>query len=356
MSNPLIVPVIMSGGAGTRLWPLSRREKPKQMHPIFGSRSLLQETALRVPTDAGFAPPIVVCAAAHRDAVAEQLSEIGLEPTQIIGEPMARNTAPCAAIAAHAVKQQFGPDALILLLAADHYFTNPIAFRAAVRQGSNIASAGKILTFGPKPTRPETGYGYLQIGPQIEDGIFQVGQFVEKPDLETAKKWVQDERYLWNAGMFLFRAEPMINETMAHRPAIAKAAKAAWQQADHDGNFTLLNASAFAGCPSESVDTAVMENTSFAAVIPLDAGWSDVGSWTAIHELSTQDDHGNALDGAVTSIDNENCLFRADGIRVAALGLQGLAVIASPDAVLVLPLSEAQRVKELVTQIPEDEL
>ncbi len=356
MSNPLIVPVIMSGGAGTRLWPLSRKAKPKQMHPIFGSHSLLQETALRVPIDAGFAPPIVVCAAAHRDAVAEQLSQIGIEPTQIIGEPMARNTAPCAAVAAHAVKQQFGPDALVLLLAADHYFTNPIAFRAAVRQGAKTASTGKILTFGPKPTRPETGYGYLRLGPQIEDGIFEVGQFVEKPNLATAEKWVQDERYLWNAGIFLFRADIMINETMAHRPAIAKAAETAWQQAHHDGNFSLLDADNFALAPSEAVDTAVMENTGFAAVIPLDAGWSDVGSWTAIHELSTQDEHGNALDGAVTSIDNENCLFRADGIRVAALGLQGLAVIASPDAVLVMPISDAQRVKELVAKIPKEEL
>jgi mannose-1-phosphate guanylyltransferase/mannose-6-phosphate isomerase len=356
MTDPVIVPVIMSGGAGTRLWPLSRKGKPKQLHAIFGSKTLLQETALRVPVDAGFADPIVVCAESHIAEVTRQLTEIGSKPAQIIAEPVARNTAPCAMTAALAVAEHFGKDALVLLLAADHLVSNPVSFRQTVKQGVQATLDGKILTFGPKPTRPETGYGYLLSGQDLGDGVHELRKFVEKPNLKTAKAWVKDGRYLWNAGMFLFRADIMQQEMQTQRPEIAKATRLAWERASDKPDCTVLDYEAFANCPSESVDNAVMEHTEKGAVIALDAGWSDVGSWAAIHELSDQDEYGNACQGNVVSLDNENCLLRSDDIHIAATGLQNLAIIAQGNSVLILPLQESQKVKDIVALIPKDNL
>ncbi|MBL4618116.1 MAG: mannose-1-phosphate guanylyltransferase/mannose-6-phosphate isomerase [Robiginitomaculum sp.] len=355
MNKPIIVPVIMSGGAGTRLWPMSRQAMPKQLHAVFGQNTLLQETAIRVPTDAGFTNPIVICAAAHTEQVQQQLSAISVNPAQLITEPCPRNTAPCAAIAAMAVKKQFGADTLVLLLAADHVIADPVEFRSIVHKAAETAANGHIVTFGPKPTSPETGYGYLLAGNNIADQVCQLDKFVEKPDIETAKNYLQDGRYLWNSGMFLFKAQTMLDEIFNHRPKIHKAATTAWNQSRIVDNHLLLDETAFAACPSESVDNAVMENTNLGAVIALDAGWSDIGSWAAIHELSQQDERKNAGFGSVIHIDTENCLFRSDGIRIAAIGVSNLAVIATKNAVLILPLDQAQKVKDLVEQLPKDE-
>jgi len=356
MSKPIIVPVIMSGGAGTRLWPLSRKNKPKQMHAIFDRHTLLQETAMRVPVDTGFTAPIVVCAQAHAEAVSEQLTSVGIPPAMVICEPIPRNTAPCAMIAALAVAEKFGPDALILLLAADHLISDPVKFRSVVKQGTKAAVQGSIVTFGPKPTRPETGYGYLRAGNIITEDVYALDEFVEKPDLDTAKSYLKDGRFLWNAGMFLYRADTMILETKTHRPQIAHCMKGAWEQAIVHSGHTILAQESFAASPSESVDNAIMENTDLGAVIALDAGWSDVGSWAAIHELSQHDEQGNAIQGPVVSLDNQDCLLRSDGIQISAAGLEGLAIIATANSVLILPLEQSQRVKDIVAQLPEGEL
>ncbi|VAV97408.1 Mannose-1-phosphate guanylyltransferase / Mannose-6-phosphate isomerase [hydrothermal vent metagenome] len=356
MSKPIIVPVIMSGGAGTRLWPLSRQAAPKQMHAIFGARTLLQETIARVPTDTGFAPPMVVCAQPHIGQVQQQLADIGVQPSQIIAEPMPRNTAPCAMIAALAVAEKFGDEALVLLLAADHFIADPMAFRRAVHLGASTASNGHILTFGPQPTRPETGYGYLLAGKTVADGVFELDSFVEKPDLQTAKNWLKDGRYLWNSGMFLFPAKLMQEQINRHRPAIAKASQQAWKHASRQADNLILDAAAFAQCPAESVDNAVMENTQHGAVIPLDAGWSDVGSWLAIYELAQKDEAGNASTGEVVHLDAKNCLFHANGIRIAAVGVTDLAIVTTKNAVLVLPLDQAQKTKDIVALLDENEL
>ncbi len=357
MSNPIIVPVIMSGGAGTRLWPLSCRAKPKQLHDMFGEHTLLQETVLRVPDDAGFTAPIIICAQAHIGEISKQMQQIGVNPAQIIAEPMARNTAPCALIAAYAVAKEFGEDALVLLLAADHFIVNARAFRQTIRQGAPAAADGKILTFGPKPTRPETGYGYLLSGAKMDqEGVYRLDKFVEKPDLETAKAWVRDGRYLWNSGMFLFRAGVMQDEMKIHRAKIAQAAEQAWAKAIKTDDHILLDPDAFAACPPESVDHAVMEHTDKGAVIALDAGWSDVGSWQAIYELSAHDENGNACQGSVVALDSKNCLLRSDGIQIATAGIKDMAVIAIGNSVLVLPLCDAQKVKEIVGALPKEAL
>jgi len=355
MSKPIIVPVIMSGGAGTRLWPMSRQASPKQLHAIFGQNTLLQETAIRVPKDAGFTSPIVICAAAHTSQVQQQLSAIGVEPAQIIAEPCPRNTAPCAAIAAMAVKKEFGAKAIVLLLAADHIIADPTRFRETVRQAANTAADGRIITFGPKPTSPETGYGYLLAGSKIHGQVCELEEFVEKPDLKTANNYLQDGRYLWNSGMFLFTAQTMLDEISDHRPKIHQATTKAWDKSHSTDNCLLLDETAFAACPSESIDNAVMENTDLGAVIALDAGWSDIGSWEAIHQLSPKDEQNNAATGAVIHLDTDNCLFRSDGIRIAAIGVSNLVVIATKDAVLILPLDQSQKVKDIVEQLPKDE-
>lgn len=355
MSKPVIVPVIMSGGAGTRLWPMSRQAAPKQLHAVFGQNTLLQETAIRVPTDAGFTNPIVICAAAHTSQVQQQLSAIGVTTAQIIAEPCPKNTAPCAAIAAMAVKKKFGADALVLLLAADHIIADPVKFRSTVHNAAKTAIDGRIVTFGPKPTSPETGYGYLLAGSNITDQVCKLDKFVEKPDIKTAKSYLQDGRYLWNSGMFLFKAQTMLDEVCNHRPRIHQATTDAWNQSRIIDGYLLLDETAFAACLSESIDNAVMENTNLGAVIALDAGWSDIGSWTAIYELSQKDGQNNASTGSVIHLDTDNCLFRSDGIRIAAIGVSNLAVIATKDAVLILPLDQSQKVKDIVEQLPKDE-
>jgi len=354
MSKPLIIPVIMSGGSGTRLWPLSNEKQPKQMHALFTERTLLQETIARVPVDCGFNAPIIICSSQHCDEVKQQLSAIGVQPLVIIGEPTARNTAPCAYIAARAVSEHFGEDALILLLAADHFIADPVSFRQSVHQGAVAATDGNILTFGPKPTRPETGYGYVLAGAEIKHGVHKLQKFVEKPDIKTAKSYFKDGRYLWNSGMFLFPAKLMQNEIRKHRPKIALAANQAYEHSLVSDAKMLLDPKFFATCPSESIDTAVMENTDIGAIIPLDAGWSDIGSWETIYELSQKDTIGNAITGPIIPIETENCLIRSDGIRIGTVGIKDLAIIANGKEILITALAQSQKVRDVVATMGEN--
>ncbi len=357
-ADPIIVPVIMSGGAGTRLWPLSTRKRPKQLHALTGALTLLQQTVLRCPQSRGFAAPVLVCAARHADEVQRQCEAVNTVPAAVITEPCPRNTAPCAVTAALFVRDAYGEDAQVLLLAADHFVGDTDAFIAAVTAGAQAAASGHIVTFGAKPTGPAIGYGYIRKGKALDGAAFQVNSFVEKPDLETARDYLQSGDYLWNAGIFLFCAGVMLEEMTTHRPDILDATLKAWEGRQSDGLCTHLPAPAFSACPSESVDYAVMENTKRAAVVPLDAGWSDVGAWPAIYDLGTKDEAGNASHGRVVMKQTNDCLLYAggDGPMIATLGVENLTVISTKNAVLIAPLDRADNIKTLIAELDEDDL
>ena len=353
MAEPVIVPVIMSGGAGTRLWPLSTRAMPKQFHALAGAQTLLQQTVLRCPQTRGFAAPLVVCARRHAKLVRQQCLAVNTVPDLIITEPCPRNTAPCAVTAALAVRARHGDAAQVLLLAADHHVGDADAFVAAVKAGAAAAQAGHIVTFGAQPDHPATGYGYVQRGKPLDGKAFAVRAFAEKPDAETARAYLKTGDHVWNAGLFLFRADTMLDEMQQYRPDILKAASAAWAKAQQDEGLVHLDEAAFAACPSESVDYAVMEHTKRAAMVPLDAGWSDVGAWPAIYQLAGKDQHGNACHGRVLALESGNSLLHSEGPLIAALGVEGLAVVASSKAVLVAPLERAADIKALVEKLED---
>lgn len=341
MERP-IQPVIMSGGAGTRLWPMSRQQRPKQFLPLTGERSLFQETALRF-SGAGFLPPVIIGGAAHRTLIEAQLAAIDIVPASILLEPMPRNTAAVAAVAS-AWGQQAADDRLLLLTPADHHVADADTFRAAVRRGAVAASKGAIVTFGVKPTEPHTGFGYVETGAAVADGVFEVSAFREKPDRPTAERYVAGGRHFWNAGVFLFSPSALDGELHAHAPAIRTAAARALAAASSSGPALALDAEAFAQCPSDSIDYAVMEKTSRAAVVaPVDAGWSDIGSWTALEAL--------AGDARIAAIDCGANIIRTDGPYVAALGVEDLIIVATGDAVLVAPKNRAQDVKKIIDDL-----
>ncbi|APP01294.1 mannose-1-phosphate guanylyltransferase/mannose-6-phosphate isomerase [Xanthomonas perforans] len=341
-----VLPIILSGGSGTRLWPLSRESYPKQFLPLVGDKSMLQSTWLRAAPVAGHAP-IVVANEEHRFMAAEQLQQLGVKPSAILLEPKGRNTAPAIAVAALEATRD-GADPLLLVLPSDHVIQNEAAFQAAVTLAATAAEQGKLVTFGIKPTAPETGYGYIKAG--AGTGASAVERFVEKPDLATAQSYLASGEYYWNSGMFLFRASRYLEELRKFHPAIADACQKAWENGKRDADFTRLDKDAFAASPSDSIDYAVMEKTADAVVVPLDAGWNDVGSWSSLLDVSSQDAQGNAHHGDVIQLDCQNTY--AYGSRlIAMVGLEDVVVVETPDAVLVGHRDRIQEVKDVVSQI-----
>ncbi len=349
-----MIPVILCGGTGSRLWPLSREAYPKQFLPLTGSDTMLQATALRLDGLEGVQAPILVCNEEHRFAAAEQLQEIGRAAQSILLEPCARNTAPAIALAALAALEA-SEDPLLLVLPADHAVADIAAFQAAATAASELAGQGNLVTFGIVPSRAETGYGYIRRGEAIGEGAWKVAEFVEKPDAAIAEQYLAGGDYAWNSGIFLFRASRYIEELGQHRPDILEACRAAFAGAARDLDFTRLDAGAFAACPAESVDYAVMENTESAAVVPMDAGWSDVGSWSALWDLAEKDDNDNLLRGDVLAEDSAGCLVRADSRLVGLLGVRDLVVVDTDDAVLIADKERVQEVKKLVQSLKHSE-
>ena len=339
-------PVLLSGGSGTRLWPLSREAYPKQFLPLAGDATMLQATWQRVAAIAD-AAPIVVAGEDHRFLVAEQLRQIGAPTPAIVLEPLGRNTAP--AIAAAALQALAGgDDPLLLVLPSDHVVRDGEAFRAAVRQAMPAAEVGALVTFGIVPNAPETGFGYIQAAP--DDGVRKVLRFVEKPDAATAQRYLDDGGYYWNSGMFLLRASRYLDELQRFRPDIVAAVRASFDAAARDGDFIRLDKAAFVACPSDSIDYAVMEKTDAACVLPVDIGWNDVGSWSALWEVSEQDADGNAHHGDVVSIDSRNSYAYARRL-VALVGVDDLVVVETDDAVLVARKDRVQQVKDVVARL-----
>lgn len=347
-----IYPVILSGGSGTRLWPQSRTSYPKQFLPLVSDTSLLQETARRVSDAALFAPPLMVCNEEHRFLVAEQLREIGVEPSHIVLEPVARNTAPAVAAAATILAAE-DPNALMLVLPSDHMIEDTVMFRAAIKTAADAAEDGALVTFGIKPTRAETGYGYISGGDRLgtREGCLQVDSFVEKPDRATAEEYLAKGTYYWNSGMFLFAAKTFLDECDAFEPEIRKGAAAAVETAETDLDFLRLATAPFSATPSKSIDYAVMEHTTHAAVVPADIGWNDVGSWASLWEIGEKDGAGNVIKGDALAIETKNSYVASDGPLVTVLGVEDLTVVATMDAVLVLPLDRTQDVKTIIDRL-----
>jgi len=342
MTDPIITPVILTGGSGTRLWPMSRSARPKQFLKLTGDTTLLEQTIARV-TGTGFSEPLLVGGAAQEDV----LQLLAGSDAAIILEPEARNTAPAIALAALVLP----PDTPMLVMPSDHVIADVAAFEAAVTQAAALAAQGWLVTFGITPTGPETGYGYIQQGEALDAGGFRAARFVEKPDRETAQGFLSDGGYHWNGGIFLFTAGRYLEELENHAPEIVAAARAAFDAGHRDGAVHRPEASAFADAPSTSIDYAVMEKAQQVAVVPVSMGWSDVGSWDALHEITAKDEGGNALSGDVLAIDTANNLIRSDGPKVTAIGVEDLIIVATKDAVLVMPRGESQRVKEIVDRL-----
>jgi mannose-1-phosphate guanylyltransferase/mannose-6-phosphate isomerase len=348
--HSLIVPVIMCGGSGTRLWPVSRESMPKQFVPLVGQESTFQQVLRRVTEPTLFARPIVITNTDFRFVVAEQLRACGVE-ADIVLEPMRRDSGPAVAVSALLAAER-DRQAVVLVLAADHVIRNSDEFLAACRQGAAVAAEGRIVTFGIRPTHAATNYGYIRPGAKLNGGMaLAVDAFVEKPDAATAADYVADH-YLWNSGNFLFDARTMAGEIERLEPDMAEAAKAAVSGLTRDLDFLRLAAEPFARAPKKSIDYAVMERTRLAAVLPVDLGWSDVGSWNAVWDVLPRDADGNATDGAVVMLDSHNSLVRSDdSVLTTVVGLDDIVVIASADAVLVAARSEAEKVKTLVEML-----
>ena len=344
-------PVILSGGVGSRLWPLSRSLFPKQLLALAGDNSLIQDTARRAKGPA-FAKPLIVCNVEHRFLIAEQMRAAGIVPEAILLEPLGRNTAPAAAVAALMLAEK-DPDAILLLMPADHVVRDLEAFARAVDSAAAAAARGYIVTFGIAPKGPETGYGYIQRGQALDENApaFAVRRFVEKPDLATATGYIEAGDYYWNSGMFAFQASRFLAELERLEPEMLAQCRAALSAGKQDLDFFRLDATAFAACKSISIDYAVMEHTQMAVIVPVEMGWSDIGSWESLWDASSKDESGNALKGDVLHHGARNSYLRSEGPLVAAVGVEDLVVVATADAVLVSRKDASQDVKKIVEQL-----
>lgn len=352
MPNSTIVPVILSGGSGTRLWPMSRPEMPKQMLALTADETMLQLTAGRA-TGERFAAPIVVANAQHADLVEQQLHDAGADAQAIILEPMGRNTAPAIALAALAAQDAQAADAPLLVMPSDHVIADLDAFHAAIHAALPLVEQGWLVTFGIEPDAPETGYGYIKIGETLADGVHRVARFIEKPPQDVAQAMLDAGGHAWNGGIFLFRADSFLEALAMHAPDMLAATRAAMRAARRDGVRIHPDADAFAASPDDSIDYAVMEKADRVAVVPVAMGWSDVGSWDALHAISETDANGNVHRGNVLAIDTKDCLARTDGVRIAMVGVSDLIVVASGYDVLILPRGRSQEVKKLIAAMKE---
>ncbi len=351
-----LIPVVLSGGSGTRLWPLSREKYPKQLLPLIGEDSLLQATVRRMEglPDVQLGAPLVVCNEEYRFVIAEQLRLMGKKGA-ILLEPVGRNTAPALTLAALAALRE-GNDPILLVMPADHVIVDTKSFQAAVCKGMTLAAEGQVVTFGVKPDSPETGYGYIQAGEPIdEEGTCRIARFVEKPDLATAQAYLDAGFYFWNSGLFMLRASVWLAAIGFCRADILAACRAAWDQGSVDGDFLRVSKDAFMRCPSDSIDYAVMERIAagdgslpIGAVIPLSAGWSDVGAWDSLWEVLPKDHEGNVVQGDVMLHDCHNMLVMSEGRLVACVGVEDMVVVETPDAILVAHMSRTQEVKKIV--------
>jgi len=351
MSDQRVIPVILSGGSGSRLWPVSRESFPKQLWPLISERSMIQETALRARGE-GFAPPMVVCNHEHRFLIAEQLRNAGIEAAGIVLEPAGRNSAPAIAAAA-LLAAETDPDAVLWMMAADAAITDHEALRRLLAEAAMAARQGRIVTFGMKPTAPETGYGYIEVGDPLVGlpGVYALARFIEKPDQATAAALAASGRHLWNSGMFVFAARTLLEELEAYAPDVLRAVRRAVAERSQDLDFIRLDAASFRASPDISLDYAIAEKTLRAAVVPADLGWSDVGSWGALWELGEKDEAGNVAQGDVLLEASESCYVRSDGVLTAVVGLADAVVVVTKDAVLAMHRDHAQNVKRIVERL-----
>ncbi|HAU16150.1 MAG TPA: mannose-1-phosphate guanylyltransferase/mannose-6-phosphate isomerase [Gammaproteobacteria bacterium] len=348
-----MIPVVLSGGSGSRLWPLSRSAYPKQFLPLCSGYSLVQDTVMRLAGSVATEAPIFVTANDQRFLLADQVQTLGAEGAEIVLEPARRNTAPAIALACFAAQER-APESVVLVLPSDHHIENKAAFQQVLELANTAAVKGNLVTFGVVPTKPETGYGYIKANNSSADGWLSIDAFVEKPSVELAEQYLESGDYYWNSGMFAFRADVYLQELKQHNPAIYDAAKASWDARSEDLDFIRVGEEAFVACPEDSIDYAVMEKTEKAVVIPLDSGWSDVGSWQSLWEVQDKDATGNVLVGDVIAQDTENTMVHASNRMVACLGVEDLVIVETTDAVLVADINQVQKVKDIVKLIEAD--
>jgi mannose-1-phosphate guanylyltransferase/mannose-1-phosphate guanylyltransferase/mannose-6-phosphate isomerase len=338
-----ITPVILCGGGGTRLWPMSTSQKPKQFQNLTSNQSMFELTLERVKDQQIFSAPMIVSGASHADILASQLANAGMSDATIILEPTARNTAPAIALAALGAAR---PDSVLLVMPSDHLIADTAAFHAATHRAIPLIQQGWLVTYGIEPTAPETGYGYIRMGQELENGVFAVSQFVEKPDRTTAEAMLEQGNHSWNGGIFLFRADRFLDALKTHAPEIFAVAQTAMQNAERKGDIVRPDKSSFEACPSDSIDYAVMEKADRVAVVPVSMGWSDIGSWDALYDIGDKDAAGNVAQGNVRLDDAHGNLLKADGVRISVHGVDNLIVIANGPEVLILPRGRSQKVRD----------